>query len=160
MKTYEELEKENAELKRQLEERQYQLHVPIEKIAFLNQAKNEYTKKISKENREKIQEFLSIKQFLLDCHKDFIVYDTQIQERKFEYSAIELLQRKNAVLKQQLEEQRYQLHIPLECIIFKDATRHAYLKKLLEANNKEEIKKFLLLLQSVFDDDVALHFAY
>ena len=160
MKTYEELEKENAELKRQLEERKYQLHVPIEKIAFLNQTKNEYAKKISKENREKIKEFLSIKQFLLDCHEDFIVYDTQIQERIFEYSRIELLQRKNAVLKRQLEEQRYQLHIPLKCITFKDATRHAYLEKLLETNNKEEIKKFLLLLQSIFDDDVALHFAY
>jgi len=34
------------------------------------------------------------------------------------------------------------------------------LEKLLETNNKEEIKKFLLLLQSIFDDDVALHFAY
>ena len=72
------LKKENEYLKQKLRQRQYQLHIPIENIAFLDEKKNNYAKKIAKENRDDIKRFLSIIQFLLDKHNKTIMFDNQI----------------------------------------------------------------------------------
>lgn len=154
------LKKENEYLKQKLRQRQYQLHIPIENIAFLDEKKNNYAKKIAKENRDDIKWFLSIIQFLLDKHNKTIMFDNQISKRVFEYSKEELLKRENIILAKRLKEQDYQLHVPLECIIFNDVIKNEYVKEILITHNYEEIEKFLLYLQSVFDDDMALHFVY
>ena len=150
------LKKENEYLKQKLRQRQYQLHIPIENIAFLDEKKNNYAKKIAKENRDDIKRFLSIIQFLLDKHNKTIMFDNQISKRVFEYSKEELLKRENIILAKRLKEQDYQLHVPLECIIFNDVIKNEYVKEILITHNYEEIEKFLLYLSETNDEQVGI----